>query len=61
MRVRVAMWMAGLLLSSIAAEASLTSFKPSMAIVDSNTRIRKLGTEIAAASEIQVSGGSGRH
>ena len=41
MRVRVAMWMVGLLLSSIVAEASLTSGKPYTAIVDSNTRIRK--------------------
>ena len=41
MRVRVAMWMVGLLLSSIVAEASLTSGKPYTAIVNSNTRIRK--------------------
>lgn len=80
MRVRVATWMIGLLLTSIVAEASavtgtvtssLTISNTYTVNVDSNTRIRKQGKEISLsdvkvgdfvqASEIQVSGGGGRH
>jgi hypothetical protein len=54
MRVRVTLWMVGILLSGIVAEA---------ATVNSNRRIRKWGMDISLTlvSEIRAAADSGQH